>query len=444
MTNKQKHFILDTNVLLHNPDSIYAFQENTVVIPITVVEELDSFKRKSDKMGMHARQVLRELDSSIQQGALKTGAKLKSGGLLKIALGPAKEKIPNVDPTLADNKILAVTWELQKKGFPVIFISKDVNARIKGEALGISSQDYENQKVEYESIYKGWRELFLSPKEITRFSKNHRISPNGHELFANECTWIKSNENPKTSLIGRYDIEEKHVYQIKGEQECMGIRPLNLEQRFAFDLLINENIQLVSLIGHAGTGKTLLALACGLEQVIGTTPRYEKLLVARPIVPLGKDIGYLPGTKDQKLNYWMQPIFDNLNYILTTEEQQPKTIKRTFKSQDKADYLIDSGIVEIEAITYIRGRSIPNQFIIIDEAQNLTPHEIKTIISRAGEGTKIVLTGDPEQIDNPYLDSNSNGLSFTAERMKEQSISGHVFLSKSERSELASVAAEIL
>ena len=209
-------------------------------------------------------------------------------------------------------------------------------------------------------------------------------------------------------------------------------------------MLLNEKIKLVTLVGLAGTGKTLLALACGLAQTIGKAPIYKKILVARPIIPLGRDIGYLPGTKDQKLNYWMQPIFDNLRYILHKDDPMEHKDGFSGKKFDKIDYLLDSDTIEIEALTYIRGRSIPRQFIIIDEAQNLAPHEVKTIVSRAGEGTKIVLTGDPEQIDNPYLDANSNGLTYSVERLKGQSLMGHIQLSKSERSALASLAAELL
>ena len=438
-----KYFVIDTNVLIHNPESIYSFTDNTVVIPITVVEELDKFKTFSDKKGMHARKVLRELDSLIHKGALKTGAKLLSGGKLLIALGPKKARIPNVDETLNDNKILTVAWEMQKKGQMVFFISKDVNARIKGEALGLKTRDYEKQTVEYGSLFKGWRELLLPKADVDEFSSKHTLALKAYTLHPNECAWIKQDSDPKKSMIGRFDGEKMVLKQIKGRQEALGISPINLEQRFAYELLMDPSIKLVSLVGPAGTGKTLLALACGLEQIIGNEPLYEKMLVARPIIPLGKDIGYLPGTKDQKMNYWMQPIFDNLNFLLRNNDQQFK-IGKTYKRSEKIDYLLDSEIVEIEAITYIRGRSIPNQFLIIDEAQNLTPHEIKTIVSRAGEGTKIILTGDPEQIDNPYLDSNSNGLTFVAERLKSQEIIGHMFLSKSERSDLASIAAEVL
>jgi len=436
-----KYFVLDTNVLLHNPAALFSFSDNTVIIPITVIEELDTFKTSSDKKGKHARQVLRELDKISQKGVLVDGAKLKNGGKIRIDLHSDIDS--NIlDPSKKDNRILAVALELQKKGEQTFFISKDLNARIKAEALGIKAKDYEKQKVEYTSLYRGWREIIVSQEEMDLFFKEGFMKPKGNTppFNDNEYACIRSAE-AHTSALGRYSTSKTSLILVKNNFEAMGVKPLNLEQQFAFDLLLNDDIPLVTLVGQAGTGKTLMALACGLQKVIGRNPRYGKLLVARPIMPLGKDIGYLPGTKDQKLNYWMQPIFDNLSFILQKEDEHHI---QNAKQKDKMDMLLDSGIIEIEAITYIRGRSIPNQFIIIDEAQNLTPHEIKTIVSRVGTGTKIVLTGDAEQIDNPYLDSDSNGLSYTAERMKNNTLTGHMFLSKSERSLLATLAVELL
>ena len=441
-----KYFVLDTNVLLHNPESLYAFDEHNVVIPLVVIEELDRFKSSSDKKGKHARSVLRSIDRMVQKGALlNKGAKLKNGGRLIVTLETGKA-IPNIDSTLNDNKILALALELQNQGKRVFFISKDLNARIKSEVLGISANDFDKERIEYQNLHKGWRELTLPSKEFQLFAKEH-ISPVHIEwgLLPNECLCVKNADDPKQTLIAKRNPIDNVIFQIKDQQEVMGIHPVNLEQRFAYEMLMDQNISLVSLIGKAGTGKTLLAIACGLEQVIGKSPKYEKVLVARPIIPMGKDIGYLPGTKDQKLNYWMQPIFDNVNFILSNENSSDGTVANNpSRNNDKIEYLLSSGLLEIEALTYIRGRSIPNQFIIIDEAQNLTPHEVKTIVSRAGKGSKIVITGDPDQIDNPYLDSNSNGLTYVAERMKEQRIVGHVIFSKSERSELASIAAAIL
>lgn len=439
---KPKHFVIDTNVLIHNPNAIYSFGNNKVIIPIFVVEELDTFKKDTSKKGINARFVLRELDRLLHKDLLNGGARLKTGGTLEISLGPFVKKIPNMNPLLTDNKILTVAWEIKQKGDEVCFISKDVNARVKACALGIKAQDYENQVVAYDALYTGWNELKLPQASFDSLAKEHTLANPKKNYLPNECLKICSEVNPRQNLIGYYDATAEKIIQITALQEAMSIRPLNLEQRFAFELLTNPNISLVSLIGQAGTGKTLLALACGLEQVLGKQRLYEKLIVARPIMPLGKDIGYLPGSKDEKLKYWMQPIFDNLHYIFGKNKGKDTEDQRSILG--KIDYLVDSGMIEIEAITYIRGRSIPQQFIIIDEAQNLTPHEVKTIISRAGEGSKIVLTGDPEQIDNPYLDANSNGLSYTAERLKNEAITGHITLSKSERSALASLAAEVL
>lgn len=431
-----KFFVLDTNVLLHNPNAIYSFAEHTVIIPFTVIEELDKFKTSSDKKGVHARQILRELDQLYKKGALKAGAKMKNGGMLRILFSPTQAPHPDLDWSRNDNHIVGIAWTLKKEGQHVFFISKDINARIKAEVLGVQSEDYEKQLVEYDQLYKGWREVTVTDAEIDTLYKERKVATK-LTLHENEYALLKG--ETKTAL-SQYEGEKKMFFLVNGDLEAMGLRPLNLEQRFAFDLLLNDDIKLVTLVGQAGTGKTLLALACALQKVIGRNPRYQKLLVARPIVPLGKDIGYLPGTKDQKLNFWMQPVFDNLGFLLQKEEGE-----RGFgKAKDRIEALMDADLLEIEAITYIRGRSIPNQFIIIDEAQNLTPHEIKTIVSRAGKGTKIVLTGDPEQIDTPYLDANSNGLTYTAERLKGQRLVGHILLSKSERSEIATLAAELL
>lgn len=439
-----KYFVLDTNVLIHNPSAMYSFSEHVVVIPIQVIEELDRLKSHSDKKGMHARTVLRQLDRHVHHGALEQGVKLKSGGTLFITVHNKWPKPPHLNESSVDNKILGVAYGLQQDGKTVFFISKDVNARIKSEALGIRSMDYEKQKVDYSALYKGWKDHTLPVELFNQLSHEHEIAIESIGCHPNECVKLNHEQNQSSSLLARYDEEKKALIQLSRQQEALNIRPINLEQRFAYELLMDDAIKLVSLVGPAGTGKTLLALACGLEKVIGSEPTYKKMLVARPIMPLGKDIGYLPGSKDDKLNFWMQPIFDNLNFLLTQKDSFSDIAVKRSKKDDKVDYLMDAGIVEIEAITYIRGRSIPNQFMIIDEAQNLTPHEVKTIISRAGKGTKIVLTGDPEQIDNPYLDSNTNGLTYVAERLKSYPITGHVVLSKSERSELASLAAEQL
>ncbi len=440
-----KNFVLDTNVLIHNPGSLYSFADNTVIIPITVIEELDKLKSNSDKKGMHARQVLRELDSMIKKGALKKGARMSNNGILKITFEDPKNPIPDLNLDLNDNKIISVAWNLQKKGQLVFFITKDVNARIKAEALGIKARDYEKQKVEYTSLYSGWKEIRVKKESIDAAYGDGYLELKGYSFQPNEYALLKSDDSSSSSALCRYLSEEDRLAPMKSNYEAMGIHPLNLEQRFSFDLLLNDQIKMVTLVGQAGSGKTLMALACGLVKTIGKSPQYEKLLVARPIIPMGKDIGYLPGTKEQKLNYWMQPIYDNLDFILKSAESSTKHKFDSSGGKNPAvDYLVHSNMLEIEALTYIRGRSIPNQFLIVDEAQNLTPHEIKTIVSRAGKGTKIVLTGDPEQIDNPYLDANSNGLSYCVERLKTQKLFGHILLSKSERSDLATLAVDYL
>ncbi|MDP8264824.1 MAG: PhoH family protein [Candidatus Aceula lacicola] len=438
----KKNFVLDTNVLIHNPHSIYSFADNNVIIPVIVIEELDEFKTSPDKKGMHAREVLREIDGLIKKGALKKGAKMSNGGTLILSFGPKDVELPDIDARLNDNKILAVAWDLQNKKQDVFFISKDINARIKAEALGIKSADYEKQKVEYSHLYKGWREIEVSKEEINQLYTQDSLEVKGYTLFENEHVFARAKEDPSSSAICRYDSAENALTPIKKEFSAMGIRPLNMEQSFAFDLLLNDDVKLVTLVGQAGTGKTLMAIACGLSMVIDKSSLYERLLVARPIIPLGKDIGYLPGSKEKKLTYWMQPIYDNLEFIL--KRSVISKIEGVATSELTVDHLMQSDLIEVEALTYIRGRSIPDQFLIVDEAQNLTPHEIKTIVSRAGEGTKIVLTGDPDQIDNPYLDANSNGLSYAVERLKKHKIFGHSFLTKSERSELASLAVDEL
>lgn len=438
-----KYFVLDTNVLLHNPESLYSFKEHTVVIPISVVEELDQFKRFTDKKGKHARDVLRQIDQILHKGLIKNGAKIKSGGKLFIPVDISTTLFDHhdINPSLMDNKILNVAWHLKQEGKHVIFVTKDVNARIKGEALGLSTCDFEKQKASYEDLYKGWKEFYISDDQLSEFIQKHEIPLNNEEVHPNECLWIRNRNQPTVSFLAHTDVVHGVIRRIEEPMDAMGISPLNMEQRFAFQLLMDDSVKLVTLIGSAGTGKTLLALACGLGKVLGRQPLYEKLLIARPVIPMGKDIGYLPGSKDDKLSYWMQPIFDNLRFIISKESTEKSTLDY---QQKRVDYLLDSGLVEIEALTYIRGRSIPNQFIIIDEAQNLTPHEVKTIISRIGKGSKVVLTGDPDQIDNPYLDSNSNGLTYTAEMLKDQDIVGHMTLVKSERSQLASIAADFL
>ena len=436
--NAVKHFVLDTNVLLHNPESINSFDDNIVVLPMTVIEEMDSFKRHNDELGRSARHVIRQLDRLRAKGNLRDGVPLDNGGLLKITV--EEKDMPGIfmDMSVPDNRILAVANSLRRRGERVIFVSKDINSRLKADALGIDVMDFEKQKCDFDSLYTGWRKLIVAGEIIDRFYQDESVTLADNSFFANEFILLSDAANPKHSALARAENTTTLVQLTKEYESAWTIHARSKEQRMALELLLHPEIKLVTLIGRAGTGKTLLALAAGLHGVLNEE-RYEKLLVSRPIVPMGKDIGYLPGSKDEKLSLWMQPIFDNLVYLMRMQHRMEEGTV-----QQKVEQLLKEQHVELEALTYIRGRSIPNQFIIVDEAQNLTPHEVKTIISRAGENTKMVLTGDPNQIDNPYLDSSSNGLSYTIEKLKGQKLCGHVTLSKSERSPLSAIAADLL
>ena len=448
-----KTFVLDTNVLLHSAQSIDSFQDNNVVIPMAVIEELDKFKKYQDELGRNARQVIRRLDALREKGHLAEGVSLAgsespSSGTLRILTvrgtmsGKDKdlEKITDtaLDMELPDNRILLVAYNLHMQHENVVFISKDINLRLKADALGIKVMDFEREKVDFDTLYTGHRTVSVPSYVIDELYQKKIMQPE-MELCANEFVLFQDEDNSKHSALARQRSDgQLHLVIAKPETPVWNIQPRNKEQRMALDLLMDPTISLVTLVGRAGTGKTLLALAAALECVLhnGT---YEKILVSRPIVPLGNDIGFLPGTKEEKLSNWMQPIFDNIDYLMHSSSDKKDQV-----SSKKTDDLIGNHKIELEAITYIRGRSIPRQFVIVDEAQNLTPHEVKTIISRAGEGTKMVLTGDPYQIDNPYLDASSNGLTYTVERLKNQQCHGHMTLSKSERSHLAALAAELL
>jgi PhoH-like ATPase len=435
----KKYFVLDTNVLLHNPNSIFAFADNTVVIPIAVIEEIDHFKQDNTEAGRNARFIIRALDKLRRYGPLAEGVPLEeTEGKLVVDF---EAKLPKEYPLRGDspdNRILGTAYKYTKNGvgMPVIFVSKDINARVKADALGIKAQDFEKEKVDIDTLYTGWREFDLPERDIDKVSKAKSYKLDLH-IKPNEFVLLVGQDNPHKRLLmrsyGNNSIIEKLKFQ---KQSVMGISPRNIQQVMSFDLLLDDRVQLVALVGQAGTGKTLIALAAGLYKVT-KQQSYESMLVTRPIMPLGKDIGYLPGSKEEKLESWMQPIFDNLSFVLQVSRSPGS--KAT-----KVDDLIDSNVISLEPLTYMRGRSIPNQFIILDEAQNLTPHEVKTVISRAGHGSKLVLTGDPYQIDNPYLDSASNGLSYVVERMKDQKLFGAVRLERSERSTLASLAAELL
>lgn len=431
-----KTFILDTNVLIHDPEAMFSFADNRVIIPMTVIEELDGFKRLPDDRGRGARLISRRLDALRGKGRLSEGVTLKSGGILKIELGHEAELPKELSMSKPDHAILGMAAYFKKNGEKAILITKDINLRIKAEALGIDAQDYEKEKVKFEELYSGWRELRLTSAQIDAYYKDQKL-PLDETYFPNEGIIIRDANGSSKSALAKYSAKDKGLIPLFHKNAIpWGLKPLNIEQRFAMELLLCNDVNLVTLIGIPGAGKTLLALACGLQKTI-EEKQFRRLFIARPIMPVGRDIGFLPGSKEEKLTSWMGAIYDNLEFLIDRNHVDDKT-------EDKIQYFFETGKIEIESLTYIRGRSLPNQYMIIDDAQNLTPHEIKTIISRAGDGTKIVLTGDPYQIDNPYLDASSNGLTYLVERFKGQELFGHLSFTKSERSKLAALAAELL
>jgi PhoH-like ATPase len=443
----KKTFVLDTNVLIHDPDSIYSFNDNNVVLPLTVIEELDGLKKFPDERGRNARRATRKLDNLRIKGNIARGVKTKEGGSIRVEMS-VKAKLPIALVNKADNDILAMALGLKESGETVIFISKDINMRIKAEVLGLEVQDFEKSKVNIDELYKGWKEIEVEDKIIDEFHRQKKMPSPDKDIIPQQFVLLRSDSDPKKTALARYSPKEELLVKINHDSSSpWGLKPLNLEQSFAFEAILNEEIKLVTLVGIAGTGKTLLALACGLYLTFDRE-MYRRLLISRPVVPMGKDIGYLPGSKEEKLANWMGAFYDNLEFLVETSgknfSKNPEGKKIPKKSSAIVEDLFSTGKLEMEALTYLRGRSIPSQFIIIDEAQNLTPLEVKTIVSRAGKDTKVIVTGDPYQIDNPYLDSSSNGLTYLAEKFKGQNIFAHVTLGKSERSDLAALAAELL
>lgn len=430
---KEKVFILDTNVLLHDPESFLKFPRHEVIIPVTVLEELDKLKRAPGELGRNARQTIRLLDGLRLQGKgdFHGGVLLESGTRVRVSMEMLHD-VAGLSLSVNDNRIILAALAHAAHGLRVVFVSKDLAARVKAEALGLEAEDYENLKFSYERMAHGVRELELTKSTIDNFLKDGELQIDV-DTRANDY-YLLSAPKENTSALARYVVEEKRLQRLVSIPALWGIKPRNVEQKCALDALLRDEVNLVALTGPAGTGKTLLALAAALRKVFDEGV-YHKILISRPIMPLGRDIGYLPGTKEEKLSSWMQPIFDNLELLCSSQGDT---------SSDILQWVLDNKKIEMEAVTYIRGRSLPKMFIIIDEAQNLTPHEVKTIISRAGEGTKVVLAGDPTQIDNPYLDKDSNGLTYAIGKFESHSIFGSIFMQKTERSKLAALAAELL
>jgi PhoH-like ATPase len=437
--------VLDTNVLLQDPYSIFSFEDNEVVIPAVVLEEVDSKKRYMDEIGRNARHVSRLIDGLRTAGKLHEKIPLENGGTIRIELNHRSfHELQDIFiEKTNDNRILAVARNLyteeqmKENGKPVILVSKDTLVRVKADAIGLTAEDFLSDRVvEIDHIYTGFLEVFLTVELLDRFYNQGEISISEvgkNNYYPNQYLIMKDALGGSASALGMVDKTGKKVKKLVINQDHVwGIHSRNVQQTMAIELLLRKDIPLVTLIGKAGTGKTLLALASGL-MLTEDFREYKKLLVARPIVPVGKDLGFLPGEKQEKLRPWMQPIYDNLEYLFNTK-----------KPGELDAILAGMGSIEVEALTYIRGRSLPKQFIIIDEAQNLTKHEVKTILTRVGEGSKIVLMGDPEQIDHPYLDAYNNGLTYVVEKFKNEVISGHVKLLKGERSGLARLAADLL
>jgi len=482
----EKWYILDTNVLIHDPRALTEFEGVSIGIPLTVVEELDHFKSENLQRGFSAREAIRILDRFREQGSLKDGVKLEHGGVIKILrYDPTQTCSKLVHPDKPDNQILAIAICLQKEGKDVVLVTKDLNMRIKADALGLKAVDYLKDIISSQHIYRGWRKVPVPAVELKQ-KVPATLFAIKDDLVFNEFCIVESAHNPHQYRVFRYEGGDAFRH-VEAPKLRWAFEPRNVQQLMALDLLLDVNIPIVSLFGPAGTGKTLLALVAALYEVL-VEHHYTKVLVSRPIIPLGPDVGYLPGELQEKLYNWMQPVYDNIDYIShiaratspglfssehATQEQQHnnngnnngshnhnggshkdrgyRKSKNNHHHKQRHDLenvrlerLMAEDKLSLEAITYMRGRSIPYQYIFIDEVQNLTPHEVKTIVSRVGDGSKIVLAGDPYQIDSPYLDFVSNGLMVLSERFKGQKLFGTVYLTTSERSELSKLASELL
>lgn len=440
-TKKSKIFVLDTNVILHDYTCIYQFQDNDIILPITVLEELDKFKRGNDLINFQAREFTRLLDEIVGDDIFNGGKSLGVGkGKLRIETGkPFSDELrSSFREDIPDHRILSIA-EFTSKNYTrrkTILITKDINLRMKAKSLGIQAEDYKTDQVTDENIldktvntFDGFDDSLID----SLYQQGSFAKPDVKNKFdpeANECFILRGNSS---SALARYDARTERIFRVE-KKSAYGIKPRNAEQTFSLNMLMDPEVKLMALTGKAGTGKTLLALAAAIEQ----HRQYEQILLARPIVALSnRDLGYLPGDATEKINPYMQPLFDNLSVI-----------KHTFNPRSNEYQLIEEMVKEerlnITPLAYIRGRSLSNAFFIIDEAQNLTPHEIKTIITRAGEGTKMVFTGDLQQIDSPYLDMKSNGLAFMTDRMRNQDLFAHINLVKGERSYLAELASNLL
>jgi PhoH-like ATPase len=443
----KKTYVIDTSVFLTDSECIYAFENNDIVIPIKVLEEIDKHKGRQDSPGLNARRTIRTLDAFRKKGSLNVGVRIGKGkGKIRVAnLGTEPNLPAEMSMEVPDHQIIATATNEQEllKPRKVIMVSRDINMRVLCDSLELLSEDYKSGKVvkERTDLYDGFSRLLVDDEIIDRFYSEEKIILEEKEsklFYPNQFLMLVSNSSEKKTCLAKYANHGEPLGQIgkfKSGNSIWGVDPRNKEQTFALDLLMDPDIPIVTLVGKAGCGKTLLAIASGLQQVIGKSGKvdgdYTRLIVTRPVQPLGRDLGYLPGTLEEKMNPWLAPIQDNLQFLMGND----KVTLEEYSMQ---------GIIEIEALTYIRGRSLSKAFLIVDEAQNLTSHELKTIVTRVGEGTKVVLTGDIEQIDNVYIDETSNGLAYAIEKFKHYSLSGHITLNKGERSEVATLASKVL
>ena len=434
--------ILDTNVLLHDPRSLFAFAGARLVIPITVIAEIDKFKKGVGEVSRNAREASRQIDDLRRVGSLTQGVKMEGGGQLFVAGAGERIDFPEgLSPEIPDDCILAIALQHPAaRGWPKLFVTMDVNMRIKAGAYGLEATGFEDRRVRVDELFQGYHLIQVPAGWIDEFyAKGFLDMEEASGLHPNEGVVLQDAERTEHTALGIFNPTPSRLHLLKIDDSGLGIRARNLGQHFALHFLLDEKIQLVTLAGRAGTGKTLLALAAGLRQVLDDDSPYRRMVVSRPVFPMGKELGFLPGSLEDKLGPWMMPIHDNLEQLFDGLAGNGRKGQKLTELK-----LRQSGTLEVEALSYIRGRSLPRQFFIVDEAQNLTPHEVKTIITRAGNGTKVVLTGDPEQIDNPYVDAQSNGLSYVIDRFRDQTISAHATLSKGERSKLAGLAAELL
>ena len=435
----KKTYVLDTNVFLTNANSIFEFKNNDIVVPLKVLDEIDKHKKRQDGVGLNARKTIRILDNLRNKGNLHRGVRIRKGAGILSVRGYDVDDVPvGCELASADNEIITTAITEYKKNVKrkVIVVTRDINMRVKCDSLGMPTEDYvPNRVVDDESkLYTGFTKHLVDDELIDQFYDGEDIifEKDDGNFVPNQFVMLVSNNNDKKTALSKfinYGVPLRKIQDYKSHG-IWSMRPRNKEQTFALDLLMDEAVPIVTLTGKAGCGKTLLAIAVGLEQVLEQR-KYKKLVVSRPVQPLGKDIGYLPGTIEEKMRPWLMPIQDNIDFLMNGQK-------------DNMNMFFEDGTIQIEALTYIRGRSISNAFVIIDEAQNLTTHELKTIITRVGENTKVVLTGDVEQIDNVYLDATSNGLSYAVEKFKLHDLAGHVTLVKGERSKVATLASRVL